>query len=244
MAKAAAAVAKPSGFGGFLAAPKVATPPPTSKKPKTVNYPMPNVKKIGALDWLITAAESVMELFMMDLKKAMVSKFITDGCALKSKPSNFMGEEDGSTASCQLRRRSSSSHLTEDEVERCTELKITLGEKTLTEERYIFNPILLNQYGPQIEEALKKIPGLPANIIEHQTERKVYVSTDDAIEAAFKLTPLKCLSVLPILTTLAVSPKFEIAGGKIDVVMNEVADIMNMPELTDLILSAKKKKKD
>jgi hypothetical protein len=62
--------------------------------------------------------------------------------------------------------------------------------------------------------------------------------TDESVDAAFKLTPENCATVLPVLTTPSVSPKIE---GDTATIMKKVADIMSMPVLAEVIAGAKKK---
>ena len=228
---------------GFASAPKVETKEAGKKKPAQVQVEMRHIKKIGALDWLITAATTVKDVFMTELKQDILDRSVTVGCEKKVKPDNFVGEEDGHTASCQLRKRTSTSVLTSEEVALCEEMGIPVEEKTITEETFIFNPAYLGDavMMAKIEKALQGIPGLPGDIIQQQAGKKVKIVTDDSIAAAFKLDAEKCAIILPTLTTPAVSPKFDVSGGNYAPVMAEVAAIMALPELKDIIANAKKK---
>jgi hypothetical protein len=234
-------MAKSAGFS-FGAAPKVVEAP--NKKASTKELiEMRHVKKIGALDWLITAATTLKDTFMGELKADMAEHFVDAGCTKKGRPDNFTGVEDNATASCQLRLKSSRSVLTDDEVALCEEMGVPYTVSDITTETFIFNPAYLGnaKLMAQIEAALAKIPGLPSDIIQHQAGKAVRIATDASIDAAFKLSPEKCALILPVVTTMAVSPKFEVVGGNIAPVMAEIASIMNTPELADVIANAKKK---
>lgn len=233
-------MAKTAGNGfGFAKVGKVVETP-TKKASKNPILEMKGVEAVASLDWAETAISTVKGLYMAELKDAMVEHFIEVGVARKAKPENFTGTEGTATASCQLRKRSSRSVLTDEEVVLCEEHNIPIGTETLVEDTFVFDMALLEKWGAQIEVALSQIPGLPVkDIIKHQEGRTVRIVTDESVDAAFKLSPENCAIVLPVLTTPSVSPKIE---GDAATIMKKVADIMSMPVLAEVIAGAKKKK--
>lgn len=228
-----------SGFS-FNAAPSVKEAPKKKASTKEV-VEMRHVEDVAVLDAAVTAILTVKDTYMADLKSAMNDHFIDTAVSKKSKPDSFTGVEGDATASCQLRLKSSRSILTDDEVALCEANGVHIETSEITPETFIFNPAYLGdaKLMAQIEAALAKIPGLPDDIIQHQAGKAIRISSDAAIEQACKLPREKCAVVLPILTTMAVSPKYE---GDFATVMKKTATIMGTPELADVIANAKKKK--
>lgn len=241
MAKAAKSTDNGFAFG---AAPKVDTTSKAKKSDRVV-VAMKHIADFGAIDAMKTILDSVGDVLEAEIKGEMQTYFIEKGCAAKAKPDNFIADEDGHTANCQLRRRSSASVLTDDELAILESKNIPVEPKEITAGTFVFNPAYLNDGAlmAKIEEALRGIPGLPTDIIQEQVGKTVQVVSDASITAAFQLTPEECAEVLPILTTKSLGPKFNVIAGDITPVIDRISKVLAMPQFADTIANAKKKEK-
>lgn len=213
-------------FAGFKSAPKVEKTI-TAPKSKTDEIAMEGVADYAALQAMVKMIEGVVGTMGRTLKDKATDIFIKNGLAKKSRPKNFKAIEDKHSAGVQLRKKGENSKLTPEEILICAEFNIPVEKVNHRPETLMFNPIYMNDPDTmkKIEKALMGIKGLPEDIILRQEGVYDTIVTDASIEAAFELPEEKCRTVLPLLTTLVLVPKFDIKEGNLSPMMERFEKI-------------------
>ena len=100
------------------------------------------------------------------------------------RPENFRGIEGSASASCEMRKRTIASVLTDEEVKALEKDNIPVGREVLIPKRFIFNPEIAGDQAllQKISDAMRKVPGLPDNVILLQEEQSVRVVTDETLD--------------------------------------------------------------
>lgn len=159
-----------------------------------------------------------------ETKTVVTDEFIDTTIELKARPDNFKGVGDFSEASCELRKRSSKSPLTDEQIETLDDYNVTYEEVAITEaipETYFFNPkiILNDKLAKKVSDALTSIPELKKmNIIFHQEAREAEIKnivTEKSFEDASKIVNKNALRLIyDIISTVAISPKISESTDK------------------------------
>jgi len=198
----------------FDAAPVTATVKVAkSKADKREVYNIPALDRLSATRAMIATLETLSEQFEGEVKEASMDILV--GLALKTgkKPETFNLVADKSTGQFQLRKRSSASALTDDELALAKALGIPTVENTKVEERYVFNPdVLADQVVmAKISKALTRIPELAGMcIVQHQEAIKTTIIADGALEVACGLKSQdKIVTALGIAAVQAVKTSFD-----------------------------------
>lgn len=147
----------------------------------------------GLLDYtmvctLIDNLTAVKAAMAEPIKEQIVSYFKQQGARLMAPPDSYKGYEGAAEASLQLRRRASSSPLTEEQAAELRAACIEVGEEVVTPKQYVFNPAYMNDRAllEKISKALDGVKGVPDDLILLQEERKKYVVTEDTIATLFR----------------------------------------------------------
>ncbi len=100
------------------------------------------------------------------------------------RPENFRGIENHASASCEFRKRSIRSVLTEEEVGALEKDGIPVGTEVTVPSRFIINPEYMMDQAllQKISDAMRKVPGLPENFIVLQAEQSSRVVTDETVD--------------------------------------------------------------
>lgn len=103
------------------------------------------------------------------------------------KPDSFRGVDGEAKATCILAKRSTSSNLSDKEIELLEKLKLPLGEEVEVEERFVINPEIMDDQKTleKISAALAKIPGCE-NFILHQEKKVKKVVTEETLTKVFE----------------------------------------------------------
>src|ERR1041385_2896504 len=80
--------------------------------------------QIAALDQVLADVKAARDDLEVEVKALVQEEFVRLGCATKRQPTNFIGCENGATASLELRKRSTRSTLKAEEITLCDEFKI------------------------------------------------------------------------------------------------------------------------
>ena len=125
------------------------------------------------------------------------------------RPDNFRGIEGSASASCELRKRTIRSVLTEEEVAALEADKVPVGTEVTVPSRFIINPehAANQELLQKISDAIQKVPGVPANFILHQAEVSSQVVTDETLNKVCELGLIA--KHFDKVATLAVKAKLE-----------------------------------
>lgn len=216
----------------FATAAKVA-PAPEKKKGKSKEQIEigSDLDKFSAAVAVIKSLEGVKATYEAKIKETMTRLFSHMGMKDSKAPENFEGVGSVSTASCELRKRSSASVLTVEEAQFLQEKGISLEEKVVKEEAFLFNSAILADVvlRKKVSDALSKIDfGGIAPILHQEREVKNIVS-EESIDQLFKLADNEedAARLLPMVGVLAIKPKFD----------GNLSDAVSMLEASGVSLS-------
>lgn len=168
---------------------KVIAPPTTKAKKSAGNeVQVDGLYEIAAIDLVIKNLESAKSALEGDVKNQVRDIFINNAEKTGKRPSNFRGIDGPAEASCELRKRSTRSVLTEDEANLLTEANIPFETVTDIEETFVINPAYASDQKllAKIEKALKGIKDLPEDFIMKQQGATRKVVSDETIDTVFE----------------------------------------------------------
>lgn len=173
-----------------------------AKKAKEV-VEIEDLRKYAAIQAIKKAIET-----MESTLKASVNEQVLEYFVENRTDKSFDGADDDTTASCQIRKRSSRSTLSEQEVKILSELGISIEKSKdcgfRINNKYAEDDKLL----ARVSKALEGVKGIPEDFIEATPEK--YVTTETSIsEALRKVKDSDQLrDVLCMVGVIATRPKF------------------------------------
>jgi hypothetical protein len=174
--------------------------------------------KVAAIDFIMKSLKGVRETYEGMLKDEMLDKFVETGLAGQKRPDNYRGVNGKGEASCEMRKRSTASPLSDDEVSELAKLGIEIKLETVQEEMFVFNAEVLKnpELRAKISAAFAKIDFGDIQPISKIEAQQKYVASEEAIEEVFKKSKTQAIGskLLSMLTTLAVKSKWN--GNKSD----------------------------
>jgi len=163
------------------------------------------------IDSLIKSLEAVKDSYSEPVKSQAREFFLeSDG---GKKPSNPRGVEGIAEASIELRKRSTRSTLSDEEVALLTANDVPFEVIEDTAELTAFNPEVLKNPAlvKVIEKALEKIPGAETFFVKQEQVARRVVS-DDSVSAVFSKGLAK--ELLDVVTVLAIKAKLNAPADK------------------------------
>jgi len=145
----------------------------------------PDLDYLAALMVCGKAIAETAEQMQNALKHRVLDRFAGTMNQTKKRPESFVGSSGRATASCELRRASSASKLTEETVERLTRLGVPCDRKETVPARLVLNPaIVLDQRVLGIvAETLRNEPRLDGVTVVMKQEAEFYHAVaEDTIE--------------------------------------------------------------
>ncbi len=171
----------------FATAPVLAKPA-KKKRDDRIEVAIKRLEDLAAVQATIKSLKAMEETMMDDVKDQITEWFLTNGCATQEQPDNFRGIDGDATASCELRKRSSASALSDDEQAILAEHNIPMETATEVEETFVINPAYLtdSKLMEKVAKALNGVKGIPDDFIMQQPGRKKVIIGEAAVGAAFK----------------------------------------------------------
>jgi hypothetical protein len=213
----------------------VLAPKEKGKKEKAGVPSGPALAYVAAIDYIMKSLKGVRETYEGMLKDEMLDRFVEQGMEHKKRPDNYRGVNGMGEASCEMRKRSTASPLTETEVEELAKLKIEVQLETVQEEMFVFNAEVLKnpELRAKISAAFAKIDFGELQPISKIEAQKKYVASEESIEEVFKKAKDSkiCSKLVSMLTTLAVKSKW--SGTKHDAftLLSEESETVDRIEL-------------
>jgi hypothetical protein len=177
---------------------------PKKKGKEKIQLKIAGLHQLTLLDALIKQASAMQATLKSEINAVGFEKFVSlSGQA--ERPSSFEGIDGHSTASVEVRKRSSGSVLTDEEVEILTEAGIEAQTKIIQPHLFAINPKYAANEAllGKVEKALSKI--VPEDFISQQQEVSRKVVSDEMLDNAFRGKASE--QILAILTTMALKPK-------------------------------------
>ncbi len=213
----------------FSTAKVLAAPTAKAKASTKAEVQLNGLEQLAMVDALIKSLEGIKASLDADVKSEALDLFIQSAVDNNGKrPDSFRGLDGAASASIELRKRSTNSVLTEDQI-------LLLGTKgvvgevvVITTEMFGINPAYNADSGllGKVEKALKGI--VPEDFIVKQEGKSKTVVSEDTITAAFKALPSMktpmARAFVEAVGTLAIKPKLETTD--IGTLFNKVRDFM------------------
>jgi len=196
---------------------------PEKKDPKSdkIEHAIKGLSDYAHVDAVIKNLTTLRETLGEDINTKMKKIFKTG----EKRPDNFRGIDGTASASCEMRRRASSSPLTTEERAAFDAAEIPYETLDVVPQRYIVNPKWAGDEKllEKISAALAKIPGMPDDFIQLQEGSKKYVVTEESINTVYekKLTD----RFFTMVSVLAIKAKLEKTDVKASIkVVKEIID--------------------
>jgi predicted regulator of amino acid metabolism with ACT domain len=191
----------------FANAKSLAPEKPKTKKSNKAEIQLEGLEQFALLDSLIKSLEAVRDTYC-DMVKCDAREIFAkaDG----KRPENFRGIDGDAEASIELRKRSSRSTLSEEEVATLTEHKVPFDVVDDVTETFVINPEYANDSAllGKIDKALGGVKGLPENFILRQAGVSRRVVSDATIDHVFAHGLAS--ELMDTVTTLAVKAKLNV----------------------------------
>lgn len=189
---------------------KVATKPVKATKSKDkAEVQITGLGDLAAVDALIKTLTAVKETLEADVKAQALAEFKSQ-VAANHKYENFRGIDEGASASCEFRKRSSASGLNEADIDLLNSYGLPFGQNVSVESCYRINPKYTgdSKLLEKISNAISKVKDVPEDFIELQEGVSKPVVTEDTINMACK-KPEAFDAVASVIGTLAIKPKLD-----------------------------------
>lgn len=172
---------------------------------------------LAAINALTDSLAAVKEVYYKEVTAEMADSFTDEAMKIQKRPTNFRGIGNESEASCELRKRASTSKLSDEEVAILKEHNIKYDEAIVSEgidEQFFFNPALLEDktIAGLISKKLSEIPELAGKqVIMKQAKREKTTKNIVAEESFDQIAKLQdrtlVKQLLSIVSVLGVKPK-------------------------------------
>jgi hypothetical protein len=197
-------------MANLFAKAKTIDAPKASKKDTKVEVQMPGLKSYAEVDALIKSLTSLKESLGSELKSAGLSEFIKMSEADGKRPDSFRGIDDDASGSIELRRRSTTSAISEDEAKLLRSHNLEPKKEIITNKLFGINPAYAEN-DALLEKVSKALDGIvPEDFIVVQEERSKLVATDEILDKAFNLHLPR--EVIETLTVMAIKPKLAVTN--------------------------------
>jgi hypothetical protein len=189
----------------FKSASSVETPVVKNKKSSKKEIHIDGLKTVAELDALIKSLTTLKASIEVSVKEDAMKHFIEIAKESKSRPDNFTGVDENATASIELRKRSTASALTKEDMMILEDNDIPFEIKIITQKLFAINPVYHNDEKllEKVSKAIQKF--VPEDFIVIQEEKSMPVISDETIENAFVNSNIE--EVISIVSTLAIKPK-------------------------------------
>ena len=219
-------------MGMFGDAKTLKTASAKAKKPATPEIEIDGLEDVAALDAAIKSLTALKKAKEAGVKEGpMTAYFVSTGAAAKARPQNFRGTDGSATASCELRIRSSTSPLTDDEEGLMVAKGLPVEEVVEVAATYVINPAYLEDEVllGKVEAALKKVSGIPQDFIMRQEGKSKKIVGEKALDELFaNHSEAAIADLLPLVGVLAIKPT--LADDDIMKAMDIVQRVINPPK--------------
>ena len=159
-----------------------------SKKTDAKEIVTKGILKLAAYDVVMDTLKVERADLETDIKGTAKALAIEVGCATKVRPDNYTGTEDKASASIEVRKRSSNSKLSDEEITNCKEWGIETQVVEDTVEAFVINPEADAKHMAALEKLIGdaiKAGKLPSTIILKQEGVKRTLLADNALDTLF-----------------------------------------------------------
>jgi hypothetical protein len=187
--------------------------PASKKASKKEEFVVEQLSELAKLDALIKSLVAMKQVAEQNVKTAAFNKLIENARVTHKKADSIRGIEGKASASLEMRKRSTASKLSEEEVSYLTSNGYPVEKVVITPKLFAINPkfaadeALMERVEVAMENALKDIVDTE-NFFIIQNEVSKNVVSDDTIESVFKASTIDPEAVA-MTTCMAVKPKID-----------------------------------
>lgn len=208
---------------------------PKLKKKETEEIYLEDLDTFASIDALINTLKAVKDTYGESVKRQMMNHFVDVTLDLQEKPSNFKGVGDISEASCQLKKKSSTSPLSAADIAILKKYKVSVKKEVVSpaqEESYQFSEEVMElieskpRIAKKISDALLSIPELRKIEVLEKVPASEEVSIECVDDRTFDdIAKLKDSDAVKtcynIVSVLAVNAK--VITESMDIVLKQIA---------------------
>ena len=210
---------------------------PTAKvKKEKETVAVAGVRDIALLNALIKNATAMLETLEGEVKDQGFAHFMS----LKgsTRPSSYVGQDGEATCSIEMRKRSTMSKLTDEEVGTLRAEGIEPFVQVVTQELFAINPKYAED-SKLLATVEKKLAGVvPEDFIVKQDGVSKSVVSDEMLDEAFKKAGSD--AVLRIMTTMALKPKLSAEYDMSNLITDALAIMQPKPAAKVALPKSKK----
>ena len=205
----------------FAKAGKVAAPAKAAKKNKD-EVQLPGLQQVAELDALIKALSAAKASLEAGVKSAGFDHFFNEAQATAKRPDNFRGLDGTASASIEMRKRSTASALSADEIAMLEANGLTVEKAVAVQEMFGVNPSYATDTAllEKVSAALEDI--VPTDFFVVQEEKSKFVVSEETMEKAFAIKAPR--EIIQSISTMAIKPKLEVTD--ISVIMENVKGLL------------------
>lgn len=189
----------------FTNAKAVAPMKSASKKSDKSEVKLAGLEQLTQIDALIKALTAAKTTIEGDVKSAAFDHFFNEAQATAKRPDNFRGVEGDATASIEMRKRSTASALSDEEVALFESHGLVVEKAVSVQQLFGINPIHATNTKllEKVEAALDGI--VPEDFIVVQEEKSKNVVGEATMEKAFAIKAPR--EIIEAITVMAIKPK-------------------------------------
>jgi len=199
----------------------------STKKPAKQEISMDQLEQLAELDYLIKTMTAMQKTIAADVKTDMHDVFLNAGMSQGRRPENYTGIDGNAIASCELRKRSTRSMLTETEIELLNKHDIPTQTAVSVAEAYVINPDYSkdSKLLKRVSKAISGVKNVPEDFIQLQEEVSATVVSDDAMHDIFKIKDHDSVQeLLSIVGVMAIKPKLQ--NANVDSIIEHVKNML------------------
>ena len=198
-----------------------------SKKKAVPEYNIEQLNDLAAIDAVMKSLDTMRTTIEQDIKGQMMSIFVDEGTKRKTRPKNFRGTDTRSSASCELKKRTSRSRLTQEEVDLLTKFGVSYDTSTDVTTTFIINPNYADDMS-LLETVSKLLEGhVPSDFIQMQQGVEIRSVSDRSLDQVFESTDVSrrdMANLLKTVGTLSLKPIYE---GDVTNAIEYVKDLLS-----------------
>ena len=173
-------------FTGLDVAPTNPTPKKGKKKEKP-QVEIMGLSELSAIRHLKTMLEGLETAYESEVKEQIRNHFIYTGSKEGKRPDNFKGIAADADASCELRKRSTKSVLSDAEVDMLKKHGISFDITTDVVTTYLINPDYAKnaELMGKLDKALRNVESVPGDLFIKQVGKPIRTVTDETMNEIF-----------------------------------------------------------
>ena len=198
----------------FGQAPEVVTGAKKTKSGRS-EIDLVGLDKVAAMNILVNALEEEAKGELERIKEEITAIFVKQAMASGKRPDSFVGRGKVSSASCELRKKASTSPLSDEMVKilQSNGLEACIDKKVKSSQMYVINQDLPQEVLERLAEVVTRDPDLKNHkIVLNRPEEYSYIVSDSALDLLAKHNDESfAFEVINKISTISCG-KFKISG--------------------------------